>query len=172
MTEGTAPALSRSRPWLTAAVWVVGGLVLVPVGLAGWWYSDLGSRLTGSAANAFAVVAMPGLASLVAVILLVRSCSALLRVRHELRLSVQQPEVTFEGEQQTRMDRLVAARRQADAAGEALADAEREMKTAAWKCVSSGIAYSDAAVLARVDTDTLRGWVAEVSDAWGSPAEM
>lgn len=53
-----------------------------------------------------------------------------------------------------------------------MADAERHVKTAAWQCVRSGHSYSDTAKIAGVDNDTLRGWAAEVSDAWGSPAGM
>lgn len=53
-----------------------------------------------------------------------------------------------------------------------LVDAERDMQTAAWQCVASGMAYSATAELARVDSDTVKAWVVEVSDAWGSPAEM
>lgn len=45
------------------------------------------------------------------------------------------------------------------------------MRTAAWQCVAAGMAYSDTAALARVDPDMVKAWVAEVSDAWGSPAE-
>ena len=75
-------------------------------------------------------------------------------------------------DQQEQAERLQAARRQVEVVSRAMADAERHVKTAAWQCVRSGHSYSDTAKIAGVDTDTLRGWVAEVSDAWGSPAGM
>ena len=144
-----------------------------------WWFGGLAdaviARAVGQRGVALYIVSPIWWVTPAALVM-----QALRALRRRLVRSTEPSPLVFEGDPQdgwrledqpTLKERLVSARRRADEAGKALADAARDMQTAAWQCVASGMAYSDTAALARVDPDRVKARVAEVSDAWGSPAE-
>lgn len=150
--------MAALRVWRWTGILVIHG----SVASAGCWYGGLAdASVERPMGMGGAVAYVPVFLLLIAIALAV--AALLLEQRRRWVPVAEQSQLVFEGDpqqgwrlegQQILRKRLLSARRRADEAGEALADAERDMQTAAWQCVASGMASSDTGV----------------SDAWSSPA--